>query len=251
MTIPAARAVSLAVARLPKVTLQDHVYRQLCDMILSGEIAPGQLVTIQALAEAFGVSAMPVREALQRLTAAKVLTVISSRSIGIPLLTKERLQDLKRVRLEVESLAAEWAVPRIGKAELADLQNLVDRMDAAAVDNRKDYVRYNREFHFLIYRSAASDVLYAIIENLWLQISPYFHLLHDSGNYHTSNSQHELMLSGLKARDSTAVRRGIRNDIKAASTVLMGLLEPSIAAGPVASARAASESRDLLIEKIN
>lgn len=168
---------------------------------------------------------MPVREALQRLTAAKVLTVISSRSIGIPLLSKERLLDLKRVRLEIESLAAEWAATRVGEAEIAQLESLVGKMAVAAVGDRKDYVRYNREFHFVIYRAAGSDVLYAIIENLWLQISPYFHLLHNSGNYHTSNAQHELMLSGLKACDSAAVRQGIRNDIEAASKVLLGLLD--------------------------
>jgi DNA-binding GntR family transcriptional regulator len=225
MTISDARPLALSVTRLPKGTLQHHVYRQLCEMILSGEIAPGQLVTIQALSDAFGVSAMPVREALQRLIAAKALTVISSRSIGVPLLTKERLLDLKRVRLEIESLAAEWATPRVGEAEIAQLESLVGKMAVAAVGNRKDYVRYNREFHFVIYRAAGSEVLYAIIENLWLQISPYFHLLHDSGNYHTSNAQHELMLSGLKACDSAAVGQGIRNDIEAASKVLLGLLD--------------------------
>src|SRR5260221_7819583 len=105
-----AKALSLPVMPVPKGTLQDHVYGKLSDLILNGEIAPGQLVTIQALSDAFGVSTMPVREALQRLTAAKALTVISGRSIGIPRLTAERLLDLRRVRLEVESLAAEWAV---------------------------------------------------------------------------------------------------------------------------------------------
>src|SRR5277367_2149370 len=114
---------ALPVVRVPRNTLQDHVYRQLCELILNGEIAPGQLVTIQALADAFGVSAMPVREALQRLTAARALTVISGRSIGIPPLTRERLADLRRVRLEVESLAAVWATPYIGAAELAELES--------------------------------------------------------------------------------------------------------------------------------
>ncbi len=93
----------LPVDRVPRNTMQAQVYRQLCELILNGEIAPGQLVTIQALADAFGVSAMPVREALQRLSAARVLTVISSRSIGVPPLTRERLYDLRRVRVEVES----------------------------------------------------------------------------------------------------------------------------------------------------
>src|SRR3569623_1746402 len=115
----------LSVARAPRSTLQDFVHRQLCELILNGEIAPGQLITIQSLADAFGVSAMPVREALQRLTAARVLTVISSRSIGIPPLTGERLSDLRRVRLEVESLAAIWATPHIGESEIAELQGSV------------------------------------------------------------------------------------------------------------------------------
>src|ERR1700692_4976753 len=97
---------ALPVAPAPRGTMQDYVYRQLCDLSLNGEIAPGQLITIQAIADAFGVSAMPVREALQRLTAARVLTVISSRSIGIPPLTGERLFDLRRGRLSREGVAA-------------------------------------------------------------------------------------------------------------------------------------------------
>jgi DNA-binding GntR family transcriptional regulator len=225
MTTLNARGLAIPITPLPKSTLQDHVYRQLCEMILSGEIVPGQLVTIQALSDAFGVSAMPVREALQRLTAAKVLTVISSRSIGIPLLTIERLVDLKRVRLEIESLAAEWAVNRMHETGLAELKDLVGQMESAAAGDRKDYVRFNREFHFAIYRAAGSDVLYAIIENLWLQISPYFHLLHDSGNFRTSNAQHKLILRGLKSRDVFAVREAIRNDIVAASEILLALLD--------------------------
>ncbi len=60
------------------------------------------------LAEAFGVSPMPVREALTKLTGAGVLTVVSGRTIGIPKLTSARLEDLRRVRLEVETTAVRW-----------------------------------------------------------------------------------------------------------------------------------------------
>ena len=90
---------TLPVAPAPRGTMQDHVYRQLCELILNGEIAPGQLITIQAIADAFNVSAMPVREALQRLTVARVLTVISGRSIGIPRLTIERMLAAARIRV--------------------------------------------------------------------------------------------------------------------------------------------------------
>jgi DNA-binding GntR family transcriptional regulator len=146
---------ALPVARAPRGTLQDHVYRQLCELILNGQIAPGQLITIQALAEAFGVSAMPVREALQRLTAARVLTVISSRSIGIPPLTSERLSDLRRVRLEVESLAAIWATHNISDSDIGRLEECVAAMgEAARSGDNKQYLRWNRAFHFGIYLAA-------------------------------------------------------------------------------------------------
>jgi DNA-binding GntR family transcriptional regulator len=217
---------ALPVERAPRNTLQDHVYRELCELILNGEIAPGQLITIQALADAFGVSAMPVREALQRLTAARVLTVISGRSIGIPPLAGERLSDLRRVRLEVESLAAVWATPNIGESEIEPLEECVRAMDEAArAGDNKHYLRWNRAFHFGIYRAAHSDVLLAIIETLWLQISPYFHLLHASGNYFKANEQHELMLAAMRAHDAAAVNLAVRNDIEAAYRVLASLLD--------------------------
>ena len=216
----------LSVVRAPRNTLQDHVYRQLCELILNGEIAPGQLITIQSLSDAFGVSAMPVREALQRLTAARVLTVISSRSIGIPRLTSERLSDLRRVRLEIESLAAVWATPNIGDDEMIELEAIVGAMEKAArAGDNKQYLRCNRAFHFKIYQAARSDALIAIVETLWLQISPYFHLLHASGNYFKANEQHEIMLSAIRARDEAAVSLAVRNDIEAAYRVLVPLLE--------------------------
>ena len=221
---------ALPVARVPRNTLQDHVYRQLCELILNGEIAPGQLVTIQALADAFGVSAMPVREALQRLTAARVLTVISGRSIGVPPLSVERLSDLRRVRLEVELLAAVWATPNIGDPEINRLEECVGEMEAAARSgDNKQYLRWNRAFHFGIYHAAQSEALLAIIETLWLQISPYFHLLHASGNYLKANERHKLMLAGLRLREGKAVSLALRDDIDTAYRVLASLLSAETA----------------------
>src|SRR5271154_4964880 len=136
---------ALPVTRAPRHTLQDHVFRQLCELILNGEIAPGQLITIQTLADAFGVSSMPVREALQRLTAARVLTVISGRSIGIPRLTAERMLALRRVRLEVEAIAAAWAAQLVTNEQVQRLEEILKNLEEAVRSgDRKQYVRLNR-----------------------------------------------------------------------------------------------------------
>jgi len=218
--------LELPVARLPRDTLQERVYRQLSDLILDGEIAPGRLVKIQALAEAFGVSAMPVREALKRLTAANALTVVSGRSIGIPPLSVERLEDLRKVRIEIESIAAEWATTNIDDDGIEALKSELSKMEAAtAAGDVKGYLRANHAFHFIVYGAAGSESLLSIIESLWLQISPYFNLLHGSGNYSASNAQHETMLNAIRAGDKSALRDAVRADINGAYDVLIGLLD--------------------------
>jgi len=91
------RTSALPQMQVARVTLPEEIYRRLKTMILDGGLMPGELVTIQGLAGAFGVSAMPVREALQRLTAEGALRVISGRSVGIPELESDRLTDLTKV----------------------------------------------------------------------------------------------------------------------------------------------------------
>lgn len=216
----------LPVAPLLRDTLQERVFRQLSDLILDGDIAPGQSVKIQALAEAFGVSTMPVREALKRLTAAKALTVVSGRSIGIPPLTIDRLADLRKVRIEIESIAAEWAARNIGDDGIKALTGQLARMEAAtAAGDVKGYLRANRAFHFIVYGAAGSEALMSIIESLWLQISPYFNLLHGSENYSASNEQHEAMLNAIRGGDKTALKAAVRADIDGAYDLLTRLLD--------------------------
>ncbi len=219
------KTARLPVKPVPRGTLPDEIYRQIKDLILDGGIAPGELVTIQGLADAFGVSAMPVREALARLTAEKALTVVSGRSVGIPELRATRLEDLCRVRLEIETLATMWAADRLKPRDIQRLEKLVAVMGQAVSEgNPHQYVRANHEFHFIIYRASGSETLIAIIEELWLQVSPYFHMLHGSGNYASANREHERLLIALKNNDPGAAAACIRADIEGAAKVLLGQL---------------------------
>lgn len=220
-----ARRPKLPRRPLGRETMQDRVYDALRALILNGEIEPGQTITIQSLADAFQVSAMPVREALRRLTAEQALTVVSGRSVGIPPLARERLADLRRVRCEIEPLAVRWAAERIRAPTLHRLGVLVEAMQSAA--DRQDgsgYVPANHEFHFLIYRAARSPALLRIIESLWLQIGPYFHVLRASENWRAANTAHRTMLEALRRHDGEAAAAALRRDIEEAAATLDGLL---------------------------
>ncbi|TIW18509.1 MAG: GntR family transcriptional regulator [Mesorhizobium sp.] len=225
MTMTAFWRQGAEIAPLSRDTLQDRVFRQVTELILDGSIVPGEMVTVQSLADAFGVSPMPVREALRRLTAANALTVVSGRSIGIPPLSRSRLTDLRNVRFEIEAIAAAWAAERRRDHVLAEIQPHLQALENAnAAGDVKAYLRANHAFHFTVYRAAESDNLLKIIENLWLQISPYFNMLHASGNYSTANEQHQAMFGALRDRDSTSIKKAVQADIDAAYRVLMGLL---------------------------
>jgi DNA-binding GntR family transcriptional regulator len=216
----------LRVTPLARDTLHERAYRRICDLILDGEIAPGQIVTIQNLAGAFGVSAMPVREALKRLTAAGALSLLTGRSIGIPPLSIDRLADLRRVRLSVEGMATEWAADLIEPNELARLRRQCALLSRAAKDeNVREYLRANRAFHFIVYNAAGSPTLVAIIETLWLQIGPYLNLLRGSGNYVASNATHQAIVDALAAHDGKSASRALRADINDAYAILAKMLQ--------------------------
>ena len=213
------------VERLEHATLQERVFRQLAELILDGGIAPGQQVTIHSLAEAFGVSAMPVREALKRLTAANALTVVSGRTIGIAPLSVVRLTDLRNVRKEVEGAAISWAAKNLDPSAVVELRSLLQRMEKSSQSgDTKEFLRANRAFHFQIYKISNSPTLVSIIETLWLQIGPYLSLLRESGNYVSSNVHHNAMLTALEQQQSTKATEALHRDIDDAYRELLVIL---------------------------
>ncbi|WP_180901164.1 GntR family transcriptional regulator [Martelella soudanensis] len=214
------------VTPLKKETLQALVHQRLCDLILQGEIAPGESVTVASIAKALNVSPMPVREAISRLMALGALTVVSGRSIGVPLLGAGQLEDLRRVRSEIEASAVTWAVANRTPEFEAKLEALLERMeDAEAKGQVRDFIHRNYEFHFAIYAQAGSALMLEIIGTLWLRINPQFHLLQRHGHYKASNRQHRALLQRICAGDADGAVSALREDIDSAYEVLLKTLE--------------------------
>jgi DNA-binding GntR family transcriptional regulator len=216
---------SLPITPIAHATMHEHVYKRLCDLLLDGSIAPGQMVTINGLAESFGVSAMPIREALKRLTAANALTVVSGRTIGVPNLDADRIRDMRRVRLLLEPAAARWAAERINDAFIADLAEALSELEKAAADmDRARFVRSNHRFHFTIYRHAKSETALSAIEMLWLRVGPSFHLLRKENQYRYSNMMHQAAFEAFKAGDADTAAKAIQSDIEDGMDSLLAIL---------------------------
>src|ERR1700691_1403514 len=87
-------------------TLQDQVYLQLRQALMAGSFRPGQALTLRSVAEALGVSQMPVRGALERLQAEGALVAqFSRRTLNVPELRLAELAELRDIRVELEGLA--------------------------------------------------------------------------------------------------------------------------------------------------
>jgi DNA-binding GntR family transcriptional regulator len=204
-------------------TLNEKAYAEIKRSIMSGMFLPGQTLTIRGLADDYGISATPIREALRGLVAEGALVTLSNRSIMVPTMTGGKFEELRLIRVALEGLCAELAAPRIRGHLLRSLAAQHLRMEAAvASDDVRDYMRLNEEFHFNIYRAAGRDTLFAYIENLWLRVGPYMTLLFkSSGFYEEATLAHGRILDALRARDAVAAREAVQADIDGAARHLV------------------------------
>ncbi len=198
-------------APLPR---HEVVWRALREMIVTGAFAPGEAVTIQALATRFSVSMTPVREALRRLVAEGALEMLGNRRVRLPEIDRARMVELAIARRALEPHLAEMAASRADAALLERLERLDDAVDAAI--ERGDvaaYMRANHAFHFTIYRAARSAVLLPIVDGLWLRFAPLYRIVAGKQGTDRLVDQHEAAIRALRAGDAPAARRAIAADI--------------------------------------
>src|ERR1700688_521481 len=113
---------NLGLVRIARETVQERVYCALRDQLMRGGFEPGQKLKIAELAEAFGTSAMPVRDALNRLTVERALETLPSRTVRVPALSKDALQDLRETRFAIEGLAISRAALNMTDESMAPPQ---------------------------------------------------------------------------------------------------------------------------------
>jgi DNA-binding GntR family transcriptional regulator len=205
-------------------TLGERVNAHLRERLMGGEIAPGDKLSLRAVAEALGVSMTPVREAVARLTAEDALEVLPKSAVRVPLMTLTRFHELTTVRLAIEGFAAECAALRRTDADLAVIRTTdaeFRRQCRAARPDLARAVRANKSLHFAVYQAAGLPALTQIITGLWLKIGPVLNLDMRSSMRRLSQNEAELhhaaLVAALVAGDSAAARAALVADIKGAA----------------------------------
>lgn len=217
-----------SVQPLKRETLGDRVYEDIKGLLLSGQMPPGQRLTLRQLAKALGTSPMPVRDGVGRLVAERALELLPNRSLVVPKLTREQFREIVAIRCELEGLAAERAAGSMSPLQLESLRKLAADFETYGKGENPDEVsaiQSNRKFHFAIYDAARMPLLLNMIEKLWIQVGAFFALsmsnkidrLRDIEAF----QHHRDLVASLERGDGISARQAITSDIRDAASRLL------------------------------
>ena len=190
-------------------------YNRILDAIDQGQFPPGSPLVESDLAEQFGFSRTPIREALQRLETQAILHR-EGRSLIVSSLDHDQMGELYTVRRELEGLAARLAAQHAAPEELAVLKQMVAQ-DWALVDKPKALARANRRFHRQIHLASHNRYLIAQLEYVHRAMALLVTTtLAEAGRGRQAQEEHEAIVAGIEARDGDKACDAIRNHISRA-----------------------------------
>jgi DNA-binding GntR family transcriptional regulator len=205
-----------------QATAHGRVYAALKQALMNGDFVPGQRLVVRQIAEHFQISPMPVREALKQLVSDDALFDHPNRGVIVPEATVQAISDLVRVRCTIEGSATEWAASTITADELDRIDDLNEQMKACTtVETAVDYLAFNREFHFSIYRASRSGAIQPIIERMWLRAGPWLNIMRGEATLGLGLDYHAEIIAALRAGDGATARRALVADITDAADIML------------------------------
>jgi DNA-binding GntR family transcriptional regulator len=214
-------------------SLADQTYAALRRALIVGTLAPGEKLTVRGVAQTFGVSLTPAREAIGRLVTERGLENGPNRTVRVPVLGRSRYRELVAIRLALEGLAAQQAFAHRDASSLRSRLEAAQAAMVAALDDgdRHTVLLRNEEFHFTLYRAARMHTLVAIIESLWMQVGPSLNYL--APGYHRTRkgaANHVTILRALAGDDVAAFRSAVEHDLLEGAAYLEQMLDDDTAA---------------------
>ncbi|MBS1677071.1 MAG: GntR family transcriptional regulator [Actinobacteria bacterium] len=204
---------------------------RLRDAILSGKLPPGQPATQADLAERFGVSRTPLREALRMLELEGLVVRGSNGRFRISPLSIGQIEDLAVMRINLEAVAVTLTVPQFGHAEHAKLEGLLAQIERyALVEDWVGIETPHRDFHQMLV-SGAGDRVTALLAQLWTHATRYrtvaFQQLEgNAAGWGTSQLEHRAIVAAYEAYDAEMAAGWIAAHIARAAILVAAHIDP-------------------------
>jgi DNA-binding GntR family transcriptional regulator len=194
---------------------QRDAYEMILDAIDTGTYKPGDRLVENELAERFGVSRTPIREALQRLETQSLLTR-DGRSLIVASLDHSQLAELYAVRAELEGLAASLAAQHAAPEEIRVLREMVED-DRQLLNNPAALARANRRFHKQLHLASHNRYLVQQLDLVHRSMALLATTsLAAEGRSEDAIAEHDAIVTAIEARDQDAARLALRKHISRA-----------------------------------
>ena len=185
------------------------------DAILNGEIAPGERIRQEDVAERFGASRLPVREALRILEAEGLTEHEANKGARVPRLTLHEVDVIYQMRERLEPLALAESVPHLDDDALQRLGDVQARIEENT--NVNSFLALDREFHLLTYTGCRIDPLTSMVTRLWNSTQHYrraFVALSGPGRMWVVHAEHRLLLDAIQRLDIVDAERYLSGHIR-------------------------------------
>ncbi|WP_255507268.1 GntR family transcriptional regulator [Mycolicibacterium sp. 018/SC-01/001] len=189
-----------AAATAASERVADHLRK----IILAGEIGPGERIRQEEIADRFGMSRLPVREALRMLELEGLTELQTNRGARVPALTSHEADMIYRMRESLEPLVLGESIDALSDADIAELSDIQDRIEAR--DNLADFMELDRAFHLTSYRGCTVEPLASTVVRLWNMTQHYrreFVRITGPSRRWVVIAEHRLLLDAITQRDRT------------------------------------------------
>jgi len=193
-------------------SLPSVVQAEIEQMILSGELKPGQRINEAGLAERFGTSRGPVREALRALEECGLVRAERNRGVFVREVSIIEADEVYDLREALDDLIGRRLAERITVEQLSELRRLVAEMDnATEKDDVAEYYRLNLQFHDALVDFVGNRHLSSTYRRLTKELLLFrLHGLQEGGGFAVSNAEHKAVVKAIASRDPDRAGRVLR-----------------------------------------
>lgn len=194
-------------------TLSARIYQTLQAEIIDGTLAPGQKLEEAVLAERFGASRTPIREALRELNARSLVEMSPRKGVVVARISVDELSDMLEAMCELEALCCRLSAQRMSVVEKKTLEDLQQRMNECAErGDAAGYLPLNHEFHDLITKGAQSKTLAGIVDAQRQRLAAFRAAQPDGGRrFAASTDEHNEIVAAILRADPEEAYRTMRD----------------------------------------
>ena len=213
----------LAPHKLARVSASDHIAQILQEAIVDGVLPAGEVLRQDEIAAHFGVSKIPVREALKHLEAKGMVTFLRNRGAVVASLSCDEILEYVEIRAMLEARAAYLAASRISAADLEQARQCLRQFGAESQAGRLGEL--NWQFHATLYGAAGRPILLAEIRALYNKVERYVRaLLAVTTEMPKTQHEHAEILAAFMQRDADAAAELTRAHVLDAGASLVKYL---------------------------